>query len=51
MTKEKKKSTSLRLDPKLLKELKLLAVEQDSSIQSIVETLIKEYVERHKSRR
>lgn len=51
MAKEKKKSTSLRLDPKVLKELKLLAVEQETSIQAIVETLVKEYIERHKSGR
>ena len=50
MTKEKKKSTSLRLDPKVLKELKLLAIEQDSSIQAIVEALVTEYT-KHKTKR
>lgn len=45
--KEKKKSTSLRLDPKVLKELKLLAVEQDTSIQAIIENLVKDYIKRH----
>lgn len=51
MPKEKKKSTSLRLDAKVLKDLKLLAVEQETSIQAIVETLVKEYIENNKSRR
>ncbi|TKB28279.1 ribbon-helix-helix protein, CopG family [Desulfopila sp. IMCC35006] len=48
MTKEKKKSTSLRLDPKVLKELKLLAIEQDTSIQAIVESLVIEYIKQYK---
>jgi hypothetical protein len=51
MEQEKKKSTSLRLDAKVLKELKLLAVEQETSIQAIVETLVKKYIEKNKSRR
>jgi len=51
MSKEKKKSTSLRLDAKVLKDLKLLAVEQETSIQAIVEALVKEYIENNKSRR
>ena len=48
--KEKKKSTSLRLSPKMLKELKLLAVEQETSIQAIVESLVGEYIKRSKSK-
>lgn len=50
MVKEKamKKSTSLRLEPKVLKELKLLAVEQDTSIQAIIEKLVKGYIQKHK---
>jgi hypothetical protein len=48
MEKEKKKSTSLRLDAVVLKKLKLLAVEQETSIQAIVETLIKNYIEKNK---
>lgn len=51
MSKEKKKSTSLRLDAKVLKQLKLLAVERDTSIQAIVEALIIEYIEKNRSRR
>ncbi len=51
MAHEKKKSTSLRLHPEVLKKLKLLAVEQDTSIQAIVEKLVKKYIEKHRSRR
>lgn len=49
--KEKKKNTSLRLDADVLKKLKLLAVEQDTSIQAIVEKLIVDYIEKSTSRR
>ncbi len=48
MEKEKKKSTSLRLDPKVLKNLKLIAIEQETRIQAIVESLVTEYVKRNK---
>ncbi|MFT5701952.1 MAG: hypothetical protein ACI8ZB_004856 [Desulforhopalus sp.] len=51
MSKEKKKSTSLRLDAKVLKDLKMLAVENETSIQAIVESLVKEYIEKNKPRR
>jgi hypothetical protein len=51
MEKDRKKSTSLRLDPKVLKELKLLAAEQETSIQAIVESLVTEYIDRHKPKR
>lgn len=50
MAKEKKKSTSLRLDPQVLKELKLLAIEQETSIQAIVESLVTEYIKQHKEK-
>jgi hypothetical protein len=50
MAKVKKKSTSLRLDPKILKQLKLQAVEEETSIQAIVESLVKQYLESKKSR-
>ena len=39
-----KKNTSLRLDSKTLKALKIRAIEEDSSIQAIVEQLITEYL-------
>jgi len=35
----------------VLKDLKLLAVEKETSIQAIVETLVKDYIENNKSRR
>jgi hypothetical protein len=41
---ENKKNTSLRLDEKKLKALKIRAIETDSSIQAIVEQLIDEYL-------
>jgi hypothetical protein len=50
MEKEKKKSTSLRLDPKVIKDLKLIAIEQETSIQAIVESLVTEYVKRYKTK-
>jgi hypothetical protein len=50
MAKEKKKSTSLRLDPQVLKELKLLAIEQETSIQAIVESLVTKYIKQHKEK-
>jgi hypothetical protein len=50
MEKERKKSTSLRLDPKVLKDLKLLAVEQETSIQAIVESLVTDYIKRYKTK-
>ena len=42
--KESRKNTSLRLDDKTLKALKIRAIENNSSIQSIVEELITEYL-------
>jgi len=43
-----KKNTSLRLDKKTLKALKLRAIEEDTSVQKIVETLIEDYLGRPK---
>lgn len=48
MGEKKKKSTSLRLDPKVLKELKIIAVEQETSIQAIIESLIIKYLNSQK---
>ena len=51
MTKDKsepgkgKKNTSLRLESKTLKALKIKAIEEDSSVQSIVEQLIRDYLD------
>lgn len=39
-----KKNTSLRLDEKTLKALKIRAIEEDTSIQKIIEKLIKDYL-------
>jgi len=41
---EKKKGTSLRLRKDTLKALKIRAVEQDTSIQSLIEQLIEDYL-------
>lgn len=43
--KESKKNTSLRLDEKTLKALKIRAIENDMSVQSIVEQLITDYLD------
>jgi predicted DNA binding CopG/RHH family protein len=39
-----KKNTSLRLDKKTLKALKIRAIEEDTSVQKIIETLIEAYL-------
>lgn len=39
-----KKNTSLRLDRKTLKALKIRAIEEDTSVQKIIETLIETYL-------
>ena len=39
-----KKNTSLRLDKKTLKALKIRAIEEDSSVQKIIEQLIQNYL-------
>lgn len=50
MTKEKR-NTSLRLDSKTLKELKLAALEEDSSVQKILEKLVKNYLKKRQKKR
>jgi len=40
-----KKNTSLRLDSKTLKALKVRAIEDDMSVQSVLEYLIGEYLD------
>ena len=42
-----KKNTSLRLDSKTLKALKIRAVEEDTSVQAIVEVLIELYLNKN----
>ncbi len=46
MSKDKsdKKNTSLRLESKTLKALKIRAIEEDSSVQAILEGLIEGYL-------
>ncbi|MBE1284008.1 MAG: hypothetical protein GJ676_11920 [Rhodobacteraceae bacterium] len=39
-----KKNTSLRLNRKTLKALKIRAIEEETSVQRIVETLIEDYL-------
>lgn len=51
MAKEGKKNTSLRLETKVLKELKIIAIEEDTSVQAIVETLIKDFLLTQKKKR
>ncbi|WP_170475468.1 hypothetical protein [Ruegeria arenilitoris] len=43
-----KKNTSLRLDGKTLKALKIRAIEEGSSVQKIVETLVQDYLNKAK---
>lgn len=45
-----KRNTSLRLDNKTLKALKLRAIEEDTSVQRIVETLIEDYLRKGKKK-
>ncbi|MFK5985045.1 MAG: hypothetical protein QM479_06435 [Pseudomonadota bacterium] len=39
-----KKNTSLRLEKKTLKALKLRAIEEDTSVQKLIESLINKYL-------
>jgi hypothetical protein len=48
MVKTKKVNTSLRLDKKVLKDLKILAIEKETSVQAIIEKLILEYIKKNK---
>ena len=45
---EDKKNTSLRLEKKKLKALKIIAIEEDTSVQKIIETLIDDYLSARK---
>ena len=45
-----KKNTSLRLDSKTLKMLKSRAIEENTSIQKIIETLIMNYLNETKKK-
>jgi len=41
-----KKNTSLRLENKVLKALKMKALEEETSVQKIMEKLIKDYLKK-----
>jgi len=43
--KHKKKNTSLRLDSNTLKALKIRAIEEDTSVQNLIESLIQAYLD------
>ena len=45
-----KKNTSLRLDNKTLKALKIIAIENDTSVQKIIEELVKKYIDEAKTK-
>lgn len=42
-----KKNTSLRLDAKKLKKLKMIAIKEDTSVQQIIEQLIDQYLKQN----
>lgn len=44
LSKASKKNTSLRLDNKTLKKLKIQAIEKETSVQKIIENLINNYL-------
>ncbi|WP_170331284.1 hypothetical protein [Ruegeria arenilitoris] len=46
-----KKNTSLRLDGKTLKALKIRAIEEGTSVQKIIETLVNDYLDTPKKGR
>ena len=46
--KSSKKNTSLRLDKKTLKALKIIAIENDTSVQKIIEELVRNYLDEAK---
>lgn len=48
--KDGKKNTSLRLDGRTLKALKIRAIEEETSVQKIIETLIEDYLHREKKK-
>jgi len=48
--KDGKKNTSLRLEAKTLKALKLHAIETDTSVQRIIETLVDDYLKNVKKK-
>ncbi len=51
MAKDIKKNTSLRLETKVLKELKMIAIEEDTSVQTIIESLVKEFIRKKRKKK
>jgi len=45
-----KKNTSLRLEKKTLKALKIIAIEKETSLQGLIENLIENYIKKHQSK-
>ena len=45
-----KKNTSLRLDNKTLKAMKIIAIENDTSVQRIIEELVQKYLAEAKAK-
>ena len=45
-----KKNTSLRLDNKTLKTIKIIAIENDTSVQRIIEELVQKYLAEAKAK-
>jgi hypothetical protein len=45
-----KKNTSLRLDNKTLKAIKIIAIENDTSVQRIIEDLVQKYLAEAKAK-
>ncbi|MFP3382125.1 hypothetical protein [Tritonibacter sp. SIMBA_163] len=50
ISKPARKNTSLRLDGKTLKALKLRVIEEDTSIQRLIERLIDDYLKATKKK-
>ncbi|MEY8211299.1 MAG: CopG family transcriptional regulator [Gammaproteobacteria bacterium] len=48
-SKKEKKSTSLRLEKKTLKSLKIMAIEKDTSLQNLIEGLIEDALLKYNS--
>lgn len=46
-----KKNTSLRLEKKTLKALKIIAIEKETSLQGLIENLIENYIKKHTSKK
>lgn len=49
--KEDKKNTSLRLDKQTLKALKIYAIEHDTSVQQLIESLIIDFLSKQKKKK